>query len=84
MASYYNGNLTNLRQRRNKIISKREELRKEYNYNIPVKEQIALNKKITELSNEVDKIEREIKKIQKGMQNSNHWMDGTVNNAIEL
>lgn len=83
MATNYKGNLSDLRRRRFKIIAKKEELRKELSYNIPMKEQISINKKIVSLSSELDKIESEIRKVQKGMQNSNRWMDGTYN-IIEL
>ena len=76
MATYYNGNLSALRKKVMKIISKRAELRKEFNYNLSLKEQDFINKKISNLTSELDKIQTEIKKVQKGMINSNKWMNG--------
>ena len=67
-----------LRLRRSRIISKRIELRKQINDNLPHKEKFGIIKKIRSLNSEIDKIESEILKTQKGMQNSKKWMDGTL------
>jgi len=79
MPEVYSGNLSILRKRKSKIIAKRSELRKQLGFNLSLREYNAISKKIEELTKEVDKIETEILKVQKGMQNSNRWMDGTYN-----
>ena len=79
MATNYNGNLVRLRERRFRIIQKRIELRKQLNENIPHKEKFGILRKINSLCLEVDKIESEISKTQKGMKNSKRWMDGNYN-----
>ena len=81
MAIYYNGSLKELEKRKTKIVSKIEELNKIFNHNIPLKEQIVINNKIAQLSDQLKKINTEILKVQKDMQNSNRWMDGTYNSV---
>ncbi len=78
MATNYNGNLVDLRLRRSRIISKRIELRKQLNDNISNSDKTVILKRIKNLGIEMDRIEGEIKKTQKGMQNSKKWMDGTL------
>lgn len=81
MSTNYSGNLVDLRQRRSRIISKRIELRKQLNDNIPNNEKSVILKRIRNLGIDIDRIEGEIQKTQKGMQNSNKWMDGNFKNA---
>ena len=83
MPEIYNGNLSILRKRRIRIISKRTELRKQLGFHVHLREYNTISKKIEELTKEVDKIETEILKVQKAMQNSNRWMGETVAN-VEL
>ena len=83
MAIYYNGSLKELEKRKTKIVSKIEELNKIFNHNIPLKEQIVINNKIAQLSDQLEKIETEILKVQKDMQNSNLRKDET-NNTDDL
>ena len=79
MGSIYKVNTVDSRKRSSRIIAKRIELRKQINNNIPLKEKLAILKKIQKLGTEMDKIEAEIKKTQQGEQNSDRWMDGNNN-----
>jgi len=83
MSTFYSGNLAKLRDRRSRLIAKRLELRRQQSDNIPKREQCGLHKKIYQIGINLDHIESEIKKTQKGMKNSNRWMDGTYN-SIDL
>jgi len=81
MASNYNGNLVSLRQKREKLLAKKHrlslEIKKFEKLSIEARDKIFNN--IYKLSLAIENCNREITKIQKGMQNSNHWMDGDYN-----
>ena len=81
MANKYNGNLADLRKSKTKILAKRAELRKQLNDTVYFVKRLQLVKRIDKLSLNLDNIEKEILKVQKGMQNSNRWMDGTYNSV---
>jgi len=81
MANKYNGNLADLRKSKTKILAKRAELRKQLNDTVYFVKRLQLVKRIDKLSLNLDNIEKEILKVQKGMQNSNRWMDGTFNSV---
>ena len=81
MASNYNGNLVGLRQKREKLLAKKHrlnlEIKKYDKLSVEVRDKIFEN--IYKLSRAIESCNKEIAKIQKGMQNSNHWMDGDYN-----
>jgi predicted nucleic acid-binding Zn-ribbon protein len=85
MANNYNGNLVELRQKREKLLAKKHRLNleiKKYNkLSNETRDKIFEN--IFKLSIAIEKCNREILKIQKSMQNSSQWMDGDYN-IVEL
>ena len=85
MASNYNGNLVELRQKREKLLAKKHrlnlEIKKYDKLNGEVRDRIFKN--IHKLSIEIERCDNEILKIQKSMQNSKKWMDGNYN-VVEL
>ncbi|MBE7707029.1 MAG: hypothetical protein E7Z91_07310 [Cyanobacteria bacterium SIG30] len=81
MGSIYKGNLVDARLRRTRMLIKLKKLRQQINQNIPLNERIVIEKKIQKLRLDLDNLEKEMLKVQKGMQNSNKWMDGTYNSV---
>lgn len=84
MASNYKGNLVNLRTKRSRMIKKRTYYREELRDEIKFVNKTRILSKINRLTVEIDRIDSEILKVQKSMQNSKKWMDGDFNNYIEM
>lgn len=74
----YNGNLVELRKRREKLLIKKHRLNLEIkNYNkMKGSARNSIFKNIEELTNQIGWINKEIAKIQEGMQNSGNWLNG--------
>ena len=77
----YTGNLANLRQKRVRMIEKKHQLTleiKQYN-KMTHFEREEIFKDLYSISVQISHINKEIAKVQKGMQNNNQWMDGDYN-----
>ena len=76
----YNGNLVELRQKREKLLIKKHKL------NLQIKKYLKLNtaerdrifKNIERLSTKIDDLNKEILKIQTGMQNNSQWFEDMI------
>jgi predicted nucleic acid-binding Zn-ribbon protein len=85
MATKYNGNLVELRQKREKLLAKKHRLNleiKRYD-KLSIEARNKIFENIHKLSLAIESCNREIEKVQKSMQNSNKWMDGDYN-AVEF
>ena len=74
----YNGNLVELRKKREKLLLKKHKLNleiKKYNKMSSLARDSIFNN-IEKLSIQIETINKEIEKIQLGMKNSYQWMDG--------
>lgn len=74
----YNGNLVELRRKREKLLLRKHNLNleiKKYN-KMSQEERDSIFSNIERLSIKIETINKEIEKIQMGMQNSSQWMEG--------